>query len=60
MAARIYDYFSIVSHGLKAKTNFSYSKQNILDILENFEAEYIVDPNKSIELAAKLSLFTLA
>ncbi len=54
MAARIYDYFSIISHGLKAKTNFSYSKQNILDILSNFDAEYIVDPNKSIKLAAKL------
>ncbi len=60
MAARIYDYFSIVSHGLKAKTNFSYSKQNILDILENFEAEYIEDPNKSIELAAKLSQYNQA
>jgi serine kinase of HPr protein (carbohydrate metabolism regulator) len=59
MAARIYDYFSIVSHGLKAKTNFSYNKQNILDILENFEAIYIVEPNKSTELAAKLSLYSL-
>jgi hypothetical protein len=60
MAARIYDYFSIISHGLKAKTNFSYSKQNILHILENFEAEYIEDPNKSIELAAKLSQYNQA
>jgi hypothetical protein len=60
MAARIYDYYSIISHGLKAKTNFSYSKQNILDILENFEADYIVNPNKSSELAAKLSLYSLA
>ena len=55
MAARIYDYFSIISHGLKAKTNFSYTKENILDILANFKAEYIVDPNQSIELAELLS-----
>jgi hypothetical protein len=60
MAARIYDYFSIISHGMKAKTNFSYSKQNILHILEKFEAEYIEDPNKSIELAAKLSQYNQA
>ncbi len=59
MAARIYDYFSIVSHGLKAKTNFSYNKQNILDILENFEAIYIADPTKSTELAAKLTFYSL-
>jgi hypothetical protein len=50
MAARIYDYFSIISHGLKAKTNFSYSTQNVLEIIEHFDVKYIVDPNKSVEL----------
>jgi hypothetical protein len=50
MAARIYDYFSIISHGLKAKTNFSYSTQNVLEIIKHFDVKYIVDPNKSVEL----------
>jgi len=33
MAARIYDCFSIISHGLRAKTNFSYRKNEILDMV---------------------------
>ena len=33
-AARIYDAYAILAHGLKAKTNFSYSKGQLLKILE--------------------------
>jgi hypothetical protein len=55
MAARIYDYFAIISHGLKAKTNYSYTTLNLIEILEHFDAAYIIDPNKSIELATQLS-----
>lgn len=29
-AAKIYDYYAIISHGLKAKTNFSYTKSDVL------------------------------
>ena len=32
-AARIYDRKAIVSNGLTAKTNFSYTKPQILDII---------------------------
>jgi hypothetical protein len=32
-AARIYDQRSIISAGLKAKTNFAYTKEQILDLI---------------------------
>ena len=34
-AAQIYDRKSISTYGLKAKTNFNYSKKEVLEILEN-------------------------
>ena len=34
-AARIYDRKSICTYGLKAKTNFSYTKQEVLEIVKN-------------------------
>ena len=33
-AARIYDKKSICTFGLKAKTNFDYTKQEVLEILK--------------------------
>ena len=33
-AARIYDRHAILTHGLRAKTNYSYTKTQILKILE--------------------------
>lgn len=33
-AARIYDRHAILTHGLRAKTNFSYTKMQIATILE--------------------------
>jgi hypothetical protein len=48
-AARIYDRHAILTHGLRAKTNFSYSKAEIENILENekdgdaFEEEFSSD-----------------
>jgi hypothetical protein len=38
-AARIYDRHAILTHGLRAKTNFSYTKQQILMIIEKEEEE---------------------
>ena len=38
-AARFYDKLAIVSKGLAATTNFSYSKSQILEVLE--EADYL-------------------
>ena len=40
-AARIYDRHAILTHGLRAKTNYSYSKNHVLSIL-NKEAEILV------------------
>jgi hypothetical protein len=40
-AARIYDRHAILTHGLRAKTNYSYSKKHILAILDK-EAEILV------------------
>jgi hypothetical protein len=54
MAARIYDCFSIISHGLRAKTNFSYRKSQILEIIEEFDAQYIIEPTLSQNLIRKL------
>lgn len=54
-AARIYDYFAIVSHGLRAKTNFSYKKVDLIIIIRNFSYDYISDPNKSVSLLRKLN-----
>jgi len=34
-AARIYDRHAILTHGLRAKTNFSYTKSEIDQILSN-------------------------
>ena len=45
-AATIYDRHAILTHGLRAKTNFSYSKQQIIDILEK-EEEYLLDADKN-------------
>ncbi len=56
MAARIYDCFAIISHGLRAKTNFSYKKSEILSIVQEFGPEYILDPHKSQNLIRKLRL----
>ena len=47
MAARIYDVFAIISHGLRAKTNYSYRKSEINAIVELFESEYVIDPSKA-------------
>lgn len=33
-AARIYDRHAILTHGLRAKTNFSYNKCHVLTILD--------------------------
>lgn len=43
MAARVYDRRSILTHGLKAKTNFNYTKGQLLRIL--------ADPDELIEVS---------
>ena len=35
LAARVYDKRAITTHGLKAKTNFSYTKGQLLRILKD-------------------------
>lgn len=42
-AASLYDKMAIISHGIQARTNFSYTRCSILDILNDrafFESEY--------------------
>ena len=38
-AARIYDKKAIILNGLKAKTNFSYTKQEVEDIINSYIEE---------------------
>ena len=38
-AARLYDKFSIIQHGISAKTNFNYTKHELRGVLE--EADYL-------------------
>lgn len=36
MAAWVYDKYSILTNGIQAKTNFNYTKSEVLEILQNF------------------------
>ena len=48
-AATIYDKISILIHGMKAKTNFSYTKQQIEEILSHPSTAIIDHQIKSID-----------
>lgn len=43
-AARIYDYYAIITHGLRAKTNFQYTKTDIVEIMNRFTEDDLVNP----------------
>lgn len=43
-AARLYDFFAIMAHGLKAKSNFSYTKLELLKMAEDFTVEVVDKP----------------
>ena len=45
-AARIYDYYAIFQKGLKSKTNFRYTKGEIMKIAELFSLDDIIKPSK--------------
>jgi len=47
-AARIYDHYAIITHGLRAKTNFDYSKAQIREIVELFTEEDMINPGQHI------------
>jgi len=50
-AARIYDKHAILTHGLRAKTNFNYSKSEIQAILDaEFEGEELQEADGSRKL----------
>ncbi|TNV81846.1 hypothetical protein FGO68_gene12305 [Halteria grandinella] len=51
-AAFLYDKIAILVHGLKAKTNFDYSKQQIIEFLNDQELglEQVVNPSQPIPL----------
>lgn len=48
-AAAIYDKISILIHGMKAKTNFSYTKQQVEEILAHPSTAIIDHQIKSID-----------
>ena len=50
-AARVYDKHAIQTHGLRAKTNFSYTKKHIEDILSSKieEDSHSLEAEKGIE-----------
>ena len=39
-AAQSFDFYSLLTHGFSAKTNFSYSKNNIYDLINRFQLEF--------------------
>ena len=53
-AARIYDHYAIINHGLKAKTNFNYSKQQMRQIAEAFNEDDMLNPGKQILQKAQI------
>ena len=44
-AAKLYDYYAILNSGLLAKTNFSYTKQDLLKMIEKYAASDILSPS---------------
>ncbi|CDW81380.1 ant-like protein [Stylonychia lemnae] len=47
-AAKIYDHYAIITHGLRAKTNFHYDKRQIQDIMERFRESDFLNPGANI------------
>lgn len=47
-AARIYDHYAIITHGLRAKTNFEYTKASIQVIMNKFTEEDMINPGQRI------------
>ena len=45
-AARIYDCYSMLCNGLKARTNFEYSRVDIENILKIFTEQDVTSPDK--------------
>ena len=44
-AAKLYDYYAILTHGLNAKTNFSYTKLEVQNLVENYNEDDILAPS---------------
>lgn len=42
-AAKVYDYYAILSHGRKAKTNFSYTVESVRKMVEEFDLNFVVN-----------------
>lgn len=40
---RIYDYYAILSHGVHARTNFSYTKSQLESIIKRFNMSDLID-----------------
>lgn len=47
-AAKIYDHYAIITHALRAKTNFHYSKRQIQEIMERFRESDFLSPGQHI------------
>ena len=44
-AAKLYDYYAILTHGLNAKTNFSYTKAQVQNFVLKFNEDDILAPS---------------
>ena len=55
-AARIYDRHAILTHGLRAKTNFPYTKSQIATILEREEEILYNDIHNNEEFTVDLNI----
>ena len=42
-AAKVYDYYAILSHGTKAKTNYSYTVESVRKMIEEFDLNFVVN-----------------
>lgn len=52
-AAQIYDFYSVITHGLKAKTNFSYTKADIKSMVQRIFDGQGVKKNAFLEKVPK-------
>lgn len=57
-AAKIYDKHAILTHGLRAKTNFSYTKAQILKIIESASDESLEEGSLNMRECPQILLLS--
>lgn len=59
-AARIYDRYAIINQGTRAKTNFNYTKEEVLRIIDAFTEDDLVNPAAKTEFPSYVIRFPLS